>query len=141
MKVALYYRYSTDSERQKANSEQRQMKDLVDACVKNQWTIVWKGGDAGVSGDSDFKPALEELKALVRSGELLPDLLFVTSFDRLTRKDSLHVSEDVAWLQRSGIGLAILDQGCKSIDLTNNQELLMLQMKVYVANQYLKDLI
>ena len=137
--VAIYFRYSSSIERQKQNSEKRQRVELIEKALSNNWNIVWNNGDKETSGDKT-KPKLEELKSDVKSGKVKIDILLVSSFDRLTRKDSLEYSEDVKWIRKANAKLCILDNGDELIDLNDNQKLLLLQMKVFAGNQFLKDL-
>ena len=139
LNVAIYFRYSTSLTAQKQNSEKRQRGELLEKALSNGWNIVWHNGDKETSGYKT-KPKLEELKELVYSKQIRMDILLVSSFDRLTRKDSLEFQDDVAWIRKAGAKLSILDSGDELIDLNDNQKLLLLQMKVYAANQYLKDL-
>ena len=139
LRVCVYYRYSTDKKAQTQNSETRQKSELLEECVKRDWRVVWIDGDKATSGDST-KPKLEELKEQVATKEILADALFISSWDRLTRKDSLDYSDDVRWLRDAGMKLAIKDKGSTLNDLSDNQQLLLFQMEVYAANQYLKDL-
>ena len=137
--VAIYFRYSSSVEAQKQNSEKRQRFELLEFALNKGWNIVFNNGDRETSGDKT-KPKLEELKKEVADGLIKVDVVLVSSFDRLTRKDSLEYSDDVAWIRDAGAKLSILDKGGETIDLNDNQRLLLLQMEVYAANQYLKDL-
>ena len=139
MRAAVYYRYSSDKKAQVENSEARQKSELVNECLIRGWDVVWCDGDKETSGDAQ-KPKLQELREKVESNELLIDLVYVSSWDRLTRKDSLEYSEDVGWIRRAGASIALKDKGSKILNLHDNQRLLLLQMEVYAANQYLKDL-
>lgn len=139
LNVAIYFRYSSSVERQKQNSEKRQRVELIELALSKGWNIVWNNGDKETSGD-ETKPKLEELKQEVKQRRIKVDIVLVSSFDRLTRKDSLEYSEDVAWIRSAGAKLCILEKGAELIDLNDNQRLLLLQMEVYAANQYLKDL-
>ena len=139
LNVAIYFRYSSSIERQKLNSEKRQRVELLELALNKGWNIVWNNGDKETSGD-ETKPKLEELKKEVKERRIKVDIVLVSSFDRLTRKDSLEYSEDVAWIRTAGAKLCILEKGAELIDLNDNQRLLLLQMEVYAANQYLKDL-
>ena len=139
LNVAIYFRYSSSQTAQVQNSEKRQRVELLEKALTNDWNIVWNNGDKETSGDKT-KPKLEELKKEVHSGRVKMDILLVSSFDRLTRKDSLEYSEDVAWIRDANAKLCILDNGNELIDLNDNQRLLLLQMKVFAGNQFLKDL-
>lgn len=139
LNVAIYFRYSSSVERQKLNSEKRQRVELLELALSKGWNIVWNNGDKETSGDKT-KPKLEELKQEVKDRKIKVDVVLVSSFDRLTRKDSLEYSDDVAWIRNAGAKLCILEKGAELIDLNDNQRLLLLQMEVYAANQYLKDL-
>jgi len=139
LNVAIYFRYSSSVERQKLNSEKRQRVELLELALSKGWNIVWNNGDKETSGDKT-KPKLEELKQEVKERKIKVDIVLVSSFDRLTRKDSLEYSDDVAWIRNAGAKLCILEKGADLIDLNDNQRLLLLQMEVYAANQYLKDL-
>ena len=139
LNVAIYFRYSSSQAAQVQNSEKRQRVELIEKALANDWNIVWNNGDKETSGDKT-KPKLEELKKEVKSGKTKMDILLVSSFDRLTRKDSLEYSEDVSWIRDAGAKLCILDNGNELIDLNDNQRLLLLQMKVFAGNQFLKDL-
>ena len=139
LNVAIYFRYSSSLEQQKQNSEKRQRIELLEKALGKGWNIVWNNGDKETSGDKT-KPKLEELKGKVKSGNVKIDILLVSSFDRLTRRDSLEFAEDVAWIRKANAKLCILDNGDELIDLNDNQKLLLLQMKVFAGNQFLKDL-
>jgi len=139
MNVAIYYRYSSGKDAQKANSERRQKSELESEALNKGWRIVWSDGDKETSGDVR-KPKLEELKKKVTSKELAIDIVYVSSWDRLTRKNSLDCSDDIRWIRDAGAKIAIKEKGSEAIDLTDNQRLMFLQMEVYAANQYLKDL-
>ncbi len=136
---AIYFRYSSSTERQKQNSEKRQRVELIEKALSNNWNIVWNNGDKETSGDKT-KPKLEELKSLVSKKEVKVDVVLVSSLDRLTRKDSLEYADDVAWIRSANAKLCCLDSGDELIDLNDNQKLLLLQMKIFAGNQYLKDL-
>lgn len=139
MKVAIYFRYSSDKAAQVENSEARQLSELQAVCLKNRWTVVWTGGDKETSGDA-AKPQLMELRRQIEAKELLIDVVLVSSWDRLTRKDSMEFAEDVGWIRRAGATVAIAKDGLRILDLNDNASLLMLQMEVFQANQYLKNL-
>jgi len=140
VRVAVYFRYSTDKKAQKDNSEARQKSELLEECLKRNWRVVWNDGDKATSGDAQIKPKLEELKEKIRTKEIVADALYISSWDRLTRKDSLNYAEDVKWLRDAGMKLAIKDKDSNLVRLDDNQQLMMFQMEVYAANQYLKDL-
>ena len=145
-RVAIYFRYSkqkknkdgTYSDEEIQSSERRQKSALENYALEQGWKIVFCDGDKAVSGDKE-KPVLNKLKQKVSSGELVIDVLLVDAWDRLTRKDALEYQEDVKWIRDANAALAILDEGARFKDLNNNQDLMLLQMKVYVANQELKD--
>ena len=95
MKVAVYFRFSSDKFDQVENSEKRQKQNVQKFCqVDNSWSIEWCDGDEKTSGDK-HKPKLMELKHLIISGELAVDYLVIDEWNRLTRKDSLEFQEDV----------------------------------------------
>ena len=138
-RVIIYFRYSSKKDAQVKNSEVRQREDLFSLCSERGWMPVAVEGDKSTKGDSQVKPALEALKQRVASRELVADTVLVDSFDRLTRKDSMEFQEDVRWIRDAGMELVLSDKNL-TVDLHDNQQLFMLQMEVYAANQYLKDL-
>ena len=69
MRVAIYYRFSSDKAAQVENSAARQKSELTAEALRLGWDIVWVDGDDQTSGDAT-KPKLEELKQKVLEKEV-----------------------------------------------------------------------
>jgi hypothetical protein len=107
MKVACYYRHSTDSERQDKNSIERQQFECRSHCQQLGWDIVKEISDKGESGAGD-KKNLERLKVEVTEGFHF-DCLVIYDQSRLTRKSVFKMFEDIAFLEEAGIGIACVE--------------------------------
>ncbi len=136
-KVALYYRFSSDEHDQKENSERRQLDDLHKFCYSRGYELVWKGGDEEIPGWTE-KPTFNSLKELCKT-ELSIDALVVTEFSRLSRKDSLEAPTDILWLRDLGIRLLLQETG-EEVDLHKGTDLVLLQFKIWQANEEVKKL-
>lgn len=140
MRVAAYYRYSTDNKSQRDNSEERQ-KDSVERVVYgNGWTLVGSFTDTAVSGTVD-KPKLIELMSKVQSGELKIDVLAVDSLSRLTRRDIFDIGKDIEWLRDAGVKISIAGKdGGRPFDVNELGNDLAMLVDGWQNNQYVKKL-
>ena len=129
-RAAIYYRYSSAKDAQVENSQQRQEDMVKDFCIKN--------GDDSVSGDKD-KPQLMELKRAVEEKQILIDVIVVSMWARLTRKEILDFHEDVQWIRNAGIKVAIQQEN-RIFDLSDQNHSIELGVKVNEANRFLKTL-
>ncbi len=109
MKVVCYYRHSTDSAQQDANSIDKQKHFCVDFAVRNSWQIIKEVADKGESGAGD-KTNLMALAKDVEEGRIKFDTLLVYDQSRVTRKDLFHVLEDIDWLDKNGIKIACVNE-------------------------------
>lgn len=137
-RAAIYYRYSSAKDAQVENSQQRQEDQVKNFCIKNEWLIQWSGGDDSVSGDKD-KPQLMELKRAVEEKQILIDVIVVSMWARLTRKEILDFHEDVQWIRNAGIKVAIQQEN-RIFDLSDENHSIELGVKVNEANRFLKTL-
>lgn len=105
-KIAIYCRFSSDSDEQKANSVDRQM-ELVNAAIgragqdKTFCETVWVGADEGKSGVA-FKPKHDELRRLVEEG-LQIDAILIDDLSRLSRYEGNDFYKENGWIIDAGI--------------------------------------
>ena len=137
-RAAIYYRYSSAKDAQVKNSQQRQEDNVKRYCIEKEWLIQWRGGDDSVSGDKE-KPMLMELRKAVEEKQILIDVIVVSTWARLTRKELIGFQEDVSWIKDAGIKIA-LQQENRIFDLNDPNHSLELGYKVNEANRYLHTL-
>ena len=95
MRVALYPRVSTTEQANEGYSIGEQIERLTKFCEAKGWTIYKTYTDAGYSGASLDRPALQEMIKDSETGKF--DMVLVYKLDRLSRsqKDVLYLVEDV----------------------------------------------
>lgn len=93
--IALYTRVSTQEQAESGHSIDEQAERLRDYCRAMRWNDFKLYTDAGYSGSSTSRPALQALIADVQRGSV--DRVVVYKLDRLSRsqKDTLYLIEDV----------------------------------------------
>lgn len=138
MRVATYYRYSSDKWMQKEHSEARQKDKCRTFINQKRWHLVDEFSDKEVSGD-DTKPSLSELQERVKT-DLNIDALVIDDLSRLTRKAQLDVHEDLNWLRDHGVKLIVVRDGGQILDLEDPDTVFRLGFDVWKNNKYLKDL-
>ena len=94
-RVFLYVRVSTQEQAKEGYSIDEQIERLKKYADAHGWIIVKIYTDAGYSGGSTERPALQDMIRDVRAG--LGDMVVVYKLDRLSRsqKDTLELIEDV----------------------------------------------
>ena len=95
--VCLYCRTSTDRQGSGLESQERALRDYCKLKGEDNY-LVFK--DEGVSGTKESRPALNEMMALVRSGEVKVVLVF--SFSRFARSTK-HLVEALDLFQSMGV--------------------------------------
>lgn len=140
MKVATYYRYSTDNKNQVDNSEARQ-KDSVERVVYSRgWHEVASYTDHAVSG-TDNKPQLLELRERIESGELSVDVIAIDSLSRLSRRSARKIDVDIDWIEKAGILLSIASRNSGDpFPVSDLDDDLSLMVDGWQNNQYVKKL-
>ena len=95
MKVGCYVRVSTVEQKIKGYSIPEQIERTQKYCEALGWTVFKVYNDAGFSGGSMDRPALQQLIRDVKAGKL--DKVLVYKLDRLSRsqKDTLDLIEDI----------------------------------------------
>lgn len=106
MKVALYARYSSDSQRDASITDQlRVCRAHAD---KQAWQIVEEYSDHAISGASLLRPGIQALMADAQAGRFV--LVLVEAMDRLSRDQ-----EDIAGLFKrmayAGVKIVTLSEG------------------------------
>lgn len=93
-RVFLYVRVSTQEQAKEGYSIDEQIERLRDYCKAMGWIIVKIYTDAGYSGASTDRPALQDMIKDIESGK--GDSVVVYKLDRLSRsqKDTLSLIED-----------------------------------------------
>ncbi|MFC4321726.1 recombinase family protein [Litchfieldia salsa] len=84
MKVALYVRVSTEEQADEGYSIEGQIKALTEYCHRNNFEIVEKYKDEGISGKSMNRPALNQLLNDCTNKKF--NLVLVWKYSRLSRK-------------------------------------------------------
>ena len=94
-KVAIYVRVSTREQAEEGYSIGAQIEKLRKYCEIKGWIVVEEYVDAGFSGGSLKRPAMERLIRDVKKGKF--DMVLVYKLDRLSRsqKDTLYLIEEV----------------------------------------------
>ena len=95
MSVGVYVRVSTAEQAMNGHSIDEQIDRTRKYCEAMGWTIYRVYTDAGQSGASTNRPALQQMIRDIQSGRL--DKVLVYKLDRLSRsqKDTLYLIEDV----------------------------------------------
>ena len=95
MRVALYPRVSTQEQAKEGYSIGEQIDRLNKYCDAMGWTVVKTYTDAGFSGATMDRPALNQMIRDIKKGKI--DKVVVYKLDRLSRsqKDTLYLIEDV----------------------------------------------
>ena len=106
MKVAIYARYSSDSQRDASIADQFRMCRLH--AEKQGWTIVEEYSDHAISGSSLLRPGIQALISDATRGRF--DLILAEAMDRLSRDQ-----EDIAGLFKrmsySDVKMVTLSEG------------------------------
>lgn len=95
IRTAIHVRVSTQEQAIKGYSIGEQLNSLRNYCSALHWTVFKEYVDAGYSGASMDRPALQELISDIRLHKI--DKVVVYKLDRLSRsqKDTLNLIEDV----------------------------------------------
>lgn len=95
IRTALYVRVSTQEQAKEGYSIGEQTGRLTKYADAHGWYIVKTYTDAGFSGSTMDRPALQDMLSDVKSGRI--DKVVVYKLDRLSRsqKDTLNIIEDV----------------------------------------------
>jgi DNA invertase Pin-like site-specific DNA recombinase len=105
-RVALYARYSSDSQREAS------IEDQVRTCraraEREGWTVTQVFTDYGISGATQLRPGYQRLLEEARTGAF--DLVLAEALDRLSR-DQEHVAGLYKQLSFAGVGLVTLAEG------------------------------
>ena len=93
MRVAIYARYSSSSQREASIEEQ--IKICTDYAVRNKYTVVKTYSDSALTGKTDNRPALQRLIKDCSNGTF--DMVLVYSIDRFGRnlKQSLNNADKI----------------------------------------------
>ena len=106
MKVALYARYSSDSQRDASIADQFRL--CREHAQKQGWQIVEEYSDHAVSGSSLLRPGIQALMSDAQKGHF--DIVVAEAMDRLSRDQ-----EDIAGLHKrmsfAGIKIITLSEG------------------------------
>ena len=95
IKTGLYVRVSTQEQAKEGYSIGEQIDRLTKYAEAHGWCIIKVYNDAGYSGSTMDRPALQEMIEDVKAGRI--DKVVVYKLDRLSRsqKDTLNIIEDV----------------------------------------------
>lgn len=95
MLVALYPRVSTQEQAQNGNSIDEQIDRMKKYCEAMNWTVFGVYTDAGYSGATTDRPALQRMIKDIKAGKI--DKVLVYKLDRLSRSqlDTLYLIEKV----------------------------------------------
>ena len=95
MRVVLYVRVSTQEQAKEGYSIQEQIERLTKYCEAMGWIVVKVYTDAGFSGATMDRPALNQMIRDIKEGKL--DKVVVYKLDRLSRSqlDTLYLIEKV----------------------------------------------
>lgn len=95
MLIALYPRVSTQEQAQNGNSIDEQIERMKKYCEAMGWTVFNVYTDAGYSGATTDRPALQKMIKDVKAGKV--DKVLVYKLDRLSRSqlDTLYLIEKV----------------------------------------------
>jgi len=121
MKIALYYRVSTDDQ-----TTEPQRLELLDYCRHRGWDSITEFSDV-ISGAKTARAGLDALMRGVRKHHF--DAVLVAKLDRLGRSLP-HLAQIVAELDANGVALVATSQG---IDTTHQNPAGRLQMHVLMA--------
>ena len=94
-RACVYTRVSTEAQAEKETSLEEQNRMAQAAIVSKGWLYTKTYEDAGFSGRSMDRPALQQLMADVKAG--LVDAVVIFKLDRLSRRqrDAMTIIEDV----------------------------------------------
>ena len=109
MIVGIYPRVSTQEQAKEGYSIGEQTERLLKYCEAMGWTVYKTYTDAGYSGGTTDRPALQEMIRDVKAGKL--DKVVVYKLDRLSRSqlDTLYLIEKV-----------FLSHGCDFVSMNEN---------------------
>jgi site-specific DNA recombinase len=101
-KVAIYVRVSTKEQAEEGYSIDEQLERLRKYCEARDWKIANEYVDAGFSGASLERPAMQRLIKDCNANKV--DMVLVYKLDRLSRKqrDTLYLIEDIFNAQKIG---------------------------------------
>ena len=93
--IGLYARVSTQEQKEHGHSVGEQIDRMQKYCDAMKWTIYKVYNDAGFSGATTNRPALQRMISDIKAGKI--DRVLVYKLDRLSRsqKDTLTLIDDV----------------------------------------------
>jgi DNA invertase Pin-like site-specific DNA recombinase len=140
MKVVAYYRYSTDNEKQRDNSELRQ-KDAVERLIYSKgWDLVASFTDHAVSG-ADDKPELLRMRSLVDCGDLNIEAICLDDLSRITRRSVMEWGNDLGWIRDKGIAICLANRSDgQPLKVDQLSQELPLLVEGWQNNKYIVDL-
>ncbi len=107
LKVALYARYSSDSQR--AASIEDQLRVCLDHAMHEKWTVATTYQDAAISGASVIlRPGVQTLLRDAQRGQF--DIVLAEALDRISR-DQADVATLFKHLRFAGVSIVTLAEG------------------------------
>ena len=107
LKVALYARYSSDSQR--AASIEDQLCVCLDHAMREKWTVATTYQDAAISGASVIlRPGVRTLLRDAQRGQF--DIVLAEALDRISR-DQADVATLFKHLRFAGVQIVTLSEG------------------------------
>ena len=108
-KACVYTRVSTDAQGEDGKVSLPEQERMAKACIESKgWEYVRTYEDNGYSGRTTDRPALMQMLADIKSGEI--GAVVIYKLDRLSRKqrDTLSIIED--YLLKNGVDLISLNE-------------------------------
>jgi len=105
-RVALYARYSSDSQRDASIEDQ--LRQCRERAAREGWTLVETYSDRAVSGASLIRPGIQSLLADAQSGRF--DVVLSEALDRISR-DQEDVAGVFKRLRFAGVTIVTLSEG------------------------------
>lgn len=108
-KACVYTRVSTDAQGEDGKVSLTEQERMAKACIESKgWQYVRTYEDNGYSGRTTDRPALRQMLADIKSGEI--GAVVIYKLDRLSRKqrDTLSIIED--YLLKNGVDLVSLNE-------------------------------
>jgi DNA invertase Pin-like site-specific DNA recombinase len=106
MRVALYARYSSDT--QSAASIEDQLRLCRQRAEREGWTVAEVFTDAALSGATTLRPGYQALLARLRQGGI--DIVLTESLDRISR-DQEHIARFYKLASFAGVRIVTLAEG------------------------------
>ena len=129
IRVACYYRMSTD---QQDESIGRQQLQVTAHCKARGYAVTAECQDDGITGSEvDGRAGLQEVLALARAKKI--DGVVVDMQDRLVRLDLLEIGEFLSPLRRLGVWIEAVDKG--RLDYNSMGGRLMIGMAAEVSRE------